>query len=150
MAVGIPTTMQRFAHYSDIAAELTAELMTQRDLAVAAGIAPGAIALDPGIGFAKGPGQNEALLGRLAVLLNLGCRLVVGVSRKGFIGRLSGETEVATVCPGRWLPRCWRCMAVRQSCACMTSPRRCKPCECGTGSPCAISRWIANTWYSIC
>ncbi len=66
----------------------------------AAGIAPGAIALDPGIGFAKGPGQNEALLMRLPLLLNLGCRLVVGVSRKGFIGRLGAQADPQARLPG--------------------------------------------------
>jgi dihydropteroate synthase len=89
---GVPATMQRLTQYGDVAADVTRELAAALAAAEAAGIARESIALDPGIGFAKGPGQNEELLARLPVLLNLGCRLLVGVSRKGFVGRLTGET----------------------------------------------------------
>jgi dihydropteroate synthase len=88
---GLPATMQRLTRYDDVAADVTRELGAALAAAEAAGIDRASIALDPGIGFAKGPGQNEELLARLPVLLNLGCRLLVGVSRKGFIGRLTGE-----------------------------------------------------------
>lgn len=89
---GTPATMQGLTRYDDIAADVTRELAASLAAAEAAGIAREKMVLDPGIGFAKGPGQNEELLARLPVLLNLGCRLLVGVSRKGFVGRLSGET----------------------------------------------------------
>lgn len=97
---GTPATMQRLTQYDDVAAEVTRELADRLHAAVAAGINPACIALDPGIGFAKGPGQNEELLARLPVLLNLGRRLVVGVSRKGFIGRVGGEPVAARRLPG--------------------------------------------------
>jgi dihydropteroate synthase len=88
---GLPATMQSLAQYRDVAAEVTGELAVSLAVAEAAGIDRTRVALDPGIGFAKGPGHNEELLARLPVLLNLGCRLVVGVSRKGFIGRITNE-----------------------------------------------------------
>ncbi len=97
---GLPATMQSLTHYGDVAADVTRELAAVLARAERAGIARAAIALDPGIGFAKGPGQNEVLLARLPVLLNLGCRLVVGVSRKGFIGRLTGEAVARQRLPG--------------------------------------------------
>jgi dihydropteroate synthase len=70
---------------------VTRELAARVAVAEAAGIARRAIAIDPGVGFAKTADHNMALLPRLTVVLNLGCPIVVGVSRKGFIGRLSGE-----------------------------------------------------------
>jgi len=89
---GTPATMMSLTQYDDVAADVARDLAAALAAAEAAGIARALVALDPGIGFAKGPGQNEDLLRRLPVLLNLGCRLLVGVSRKGFVGRLSGET----------------------------------------------------------
>ena len=97
---GTPATMQGLTQYDDVAADATRELAASLAAAEAAGIDRASIALDPGIGFAKGAGQNEALLARLPVLLNLGCRILVGVSRKGFIGRLSGENEPKQRLPG--------------------------------------------------
>jgi dihydropteroate synthase len=97
---GIPATMQSLTQYHDVAADVTRELEAALAAAVAAGLARESVALDPGIGFAKGPGQNEELLARLPLLLNLGCRVLVGVSRKGFIGRLSGEAVARQRLPG--------------------------------------------------
>jgi dihydropteroate synthase len=97
---GTPATMQSLTQYQDIAAEVTQELAVRLDVAERAGIDRALLAVDPGIGFAKGPAQNEELLGRLAVLLNLGCRVVVGVSRKGFVGRLAGEGRARHRLPG--------------------------------------------------
>ena len=86
-----PADMTRLARYDDVAREVTQELAARIDAAIAAGIDRTRIAVDPGIGFAKTGEHNLALLPRLAMLLNLGCPIVVGVSRKGFIGKLSGE-----------------------------------------------------------
>jgi dihydropteroate synthase len=97
---GEPGSMQRLTRYGDIAADVTGEMAVRLAAAERAGIDRAAVALDPGIGFAKSASQNEALLARLPVLLNLGCRLVVGVSRKGFIGRLAGEPEPLRRLPG--------------------------------------------------
>jgi dihydropteroate synthase len=90
---GNPVTMAASAHYADVALEVTQELALRLAAAEAAGIPRHRIALDPGIGFAKTGEQNLELLARLPVLLNLGCPLVVGVSRKRFIGRLTGVDE---------------------------------------------------------
>lgn len=87
---GTPADMNRRAAYADILAEVAAELAARRDAAVSGGVRPAAIALDPGVGFAKSGTQNLQLLPRLGALLGLGHRLVVGVSRKNFIGRLGG------------------------------------------------------------
>ena len=97
---GTPAEMNQRAIYDDLLGEVAAELGAARDAAVAGGVAPAAIALDPGIGFAKSGAQNLALLPRLAALLGLGQRLVVGVSRKNFIGRLGGGLAPAERDPG--------------------------------------------------
>jgi dihydropteroate synthase len=97
---GDPATMQSLTDYGDVAVDVANELADRLRHAEEAGIDPARIALDPGIGFAKGPGDNEALLAHLPVLLSLGCPLLVGVSRKGFIGRLSGEASPRKRIPG--------------------------------------------------
>lgn len=88
---GTPATMNSLNRYGDIGPEVAAELSAQVAAAMAAGIAREAIAIDPGIGFAKIGAQNVALLRDLGPLRALGFPLLVGVSRKGFIGTLSGE-----------------------------------------------------------
>ena len=88
-----PASMTALAHYDDVAVEVTRELAAHVAAAEAAGIERGRIAVDPGIGFAKNQSHNIALLPRLALLANLGCPIVVGVSRKRFIGGLSGATD---------------------------------------------------------
>ena len=90
---GTPATMAAHAVYGDVVAEVGAELAARLEAAVAAGIAREAICLDPGIGFAKRAEHAGALLRRLPELARLGRPLLVGVSRKGFIGRLSGVAE---------------------------------------------------------
>ena len=65
------------------------------DRAVAAGIEPRRIAIDPGFGFAKTSDQNLELIKHLALLLNLGPRILAGVSRKSSIGRIAGVSQPA-------------------------------------------------------
>lgn len=86
-----PATMTALARYDDVALEVASELAERITAAKAAGIARSRIAIDPGIGFAKTSDHNLLLLPRLGLLLSLGYPLVVGVSRKRFIGLLSGE-----------------------------------------------------------
>ena len=88
---GEPRTMQLAPQYDDVVAEVGAFLVQRRADCLAAGIAPGAIVLDPGIGFGKTESHNLTLLRRLPELLALGSPLLVGVSRKGFIGRILGK-----------------------------------------------------------
>ena len=95
-----PDAMHHHATYTDVAAEVAAELAARISAATAAGIAPEAIAIDPGIGFAKTAEHNRELLARLPLLTSLGRPLVVGVSRKGFIGLLSGEKQADRRTPG--------------------------------------------------
>lgn len=90
---GTPATMRELASYRDVAAEVLDELAGRVALAEAAGVARSNIAIDPGIGFAKTPEQNIELLQRLPALLNLGCRIAVGVSRKAFIGLLGAAPD---------------------------------------------------------
>ena len=92
---GTPQSMDGMAGYRDVAAEVAAELAGFLALAEAAGIDRVRIALDPGIGFAKTAEANVALLRGLNVLRPLGCAILVGVSRKRFIGTLSGVADAA-------------------------------------------------------
>ena len=90
---GTPATMMAHATYGDVAAEVMAELAARIGAAEAAGVARSHIAIDPGIGFAKTDEHNITVLQRLPILLGLGCRIVVGVSRKRLIGQLSGVED---------------------------------------------------------
>ncbi len=87
---GEPATMARHAVYDDVAVEVAAELAARVQAAERAGIALDRMVIDPGIGFAKTARHNLEVLSRLPLLCNIGCRILVGVSRKSFIGRLTG------------------------------------------------------------
>ncbi|MGH3870541.1 MAG: dihydropteroate synthase [Pseudonocardiaceae bacterium] len=80
--------MDELASYSDVVGQVRAELVARVDAAVLAGVDPGAVVLDPGLGFAKTAAHNWALLGNLAVLVELGFPVLVGPSRKRFLGSL--------------------------------------------------------------
>ncbi len=82
------TEMQRHAHYDDVVAEVAAELGARFDAAVTAGVDPDRLVLDPGLGFAKTAEHNWELLARLPELSRLGVPLLVGSSRKSFLGSL--------------------------------------------------------------
>lgn len=97
---GEPSTMNQFARYRDVALEVVAELGERIAAAEAAGIDRRRIAIDPGIGFAKNGAHNLSLLRRLPLLKNLGCPIMVGVSRKRFIGRLADEPDPRRRGPG--------------------------------------------------
>ena len=97
---GTPATMSAQAVYNDVVADVLAELAATRDAALAAGIAPAAIALDPGFGFAKRGAQNVALLRALPSFRALGHPVLAGVSRKRFIGELADEPDPARRDPG--------------------------------------------------
>jgi len=88
---GEPRTMQVAPHYEDVASEVCEFLVRERQACLDAGIARGAIALDPGIGFGKGLAHNLTLLKELPRVAALGSPLLVGVSRKSFIGRILGR-----------------------------------------------------------
>lgn len=89
---GDPRTMQTRAVYQDLIAEIKRELKESIDIAIAAGISYGRIAIDPGIGFAKTWRQNLSLIKHLAEFRELGHPIVIGPSRKSFIGEVTGES----------------------------------------------------------
>jgi dihydropteroate synthase len=88
---GEPQTMQADPHYGDVVAEVAQELAARADAARAAGIAAARIVLDPGIGFAKSQEHNLELARRQRELLQLGYPLLLGWSRKGTLGKLTGR-----------------------------------------------------------
>jgi len=89
--LGEPRTMQRDPRYDDIVADVKAFLAERLEAAVAAGIAEERVWLDPGIGFGKTGAHNMELLRRLGELRELGRPLVIGTSRKSFIGKVDGS-----------------------------------------------------------
>jgi dihydropteroate synthase len=89
--LGTPRTMQAEARYDDVVADVKAFLEQRIEAAVAAGIALERIEVDPGIGFAKNVDHNLELLGRLRELTALGRPLVLGTSRKSFLGAITGR-----------------------------------------------------------
>lgn len=89
---GEPDTMQGLTDYADVVAEVGGWLAARQAQVQAAGVASDRIVLDPGIGFAKGDDNNWALLRRQSELLALGRPLLLGWSRKGTLGRLTGRS----------------------------------------------------------
>ncbi|SNR97301.1 dihydropteroate synthase [Actinoplanes regularis] len=85
--------MQRLAVYQDVVAEVRDELRARADAAIAAGVDPGRIILDPGLGFAKNPEHNWALSAHLDVLIDLGFPVLFAASRKTYLGRLLAEPD---------------------------------------------------------
>ena len=93
-------TMYEKAVYSDVAGEVRDELAARIAAAEAAGILRARIAVDPGIGFAKTAAHSVAMLRGLGALRELGCPILVGVSRKSFIGALAEAPEATSRLPG--------------------------------------------------
>lgn len=89
---GEPATMQLDTAYGDVVAEVRSFLKAQSERARQAGIRE--IAIDPGLGFGKSAGQNFELLARLREFRALGCPILVGPSRKSFLGSLSSRLPV--------------------------------------------------------
>ena len=85
---GEPATMQDFTDYVDVVAEVKDQLAARVDAAVSAGIDRDRVVIDPGIGFAKTPDQNLELLRDAAAFFDLARPVLVGPSRKSFIGKV--------------------------------------------------------------
>ena len=90
---GTPQTMQDDPAYDNVIEEITGYLRARRDTLLAAGIAADRICLDPGIGFGKTHEHNLTLMAACDRFHVLGCPVLVGHSRKGFLGRLLGDKE---------------------------------------------------------
>jgi dihydropteroate synthase len=90
---GHSADMQQKATYDDVVAEVCKELIERVDAVVAAGVDPAAVVIDPGIGFAKTAAHNWALLAHLDRLVALGPPLLVGASRKSFLGSLLADED---------------------------------------------------------
>lgn len=88
---GEPKTMQLDPHYDDVVREVREYLGARIEACEVAGIAGHRIAIDPGIGFGKTLEHNLRLLNELDALAELGCPILIGVSRKSFIGRVAGN-----------------------------------------------------------
>jgi dihydropteroate synthase len=86
---GTPSTTFEESSFADVIAEVTADLSEARERAISSGISEQRILLDPGFGFGKTPEQNFALLGALEGLAPPGVPLVVGASRKAFLGAIA-------------------------------------------------------------
>jgi dihydropteroate synthase len=97
---GTPTDMGERTGYHDLLGEVSAELLESVALARVAGVPPGAVVLDPGIGFAKTPEQSFRLVRELDRLTELGYPLMVGASRKSFLGALLGVPPTERVVAG--------------------------------------------------
>jgi dihydropteroate synthase len=102
--------MQADPRYSDVTVEVTAFLRERLEAARSAGVAEDRILLDPGIGFGKTTAHNLQLLRRLRELTRLGRPLLVGASRKAFIGRITGTRDVLDRVPGTAATIAWSIM----------------------------------------
>lgn len=90
---GNPQTMQQMTDYQDLVADIIDFLKLQIQNAIACGVNSSKIIIDPGIGFAKTPEQNIELLRRLAEFKSLEVPILIGTSRKSFIGKIINQPD---------------------------------------------------------
>ncbi|NQT92107.1 MAG: dihydropteroate synthase [Lentisphaerae bacterium] len=88
---GAPQTMQENPRYGDVVVEVREYLAQRVNALAASGLERGSLAVDPGIGFGKTVEHNKALLAGLDALLSVGVPIVVGLSRKSFLGKITGR-----------------------------------------------------------
>jgi dihydropteroate synthase len=89
--LGTPRTMQDDPRYDDVVSDVKAFLEARLEFAISEGVPEARVMLDPGIGFGKTVEHNLALLARLDEIVALGRPVVVGVSRKSFLGKITGR-----------------------------------------------------------
>ena len=99
-SVGTPETMQSKAVYTDVVLDVYDHLAERIDVVVAAGVKPHNIIVDPGIGFGKTLDHNLALLQNLSLFHALGCPILLGASRKRFIGTINRVEDPKARMPG--------------------------------------------------
>lgn len=90
---GTPQTMQQQTDYPDLMGDIYSFLSQQKTAAIAAGIKQEKIIIDPGIGFAKNYGQNLEIFRQLSSLKMLNCPILVGASRKSFLGNILSQPD---------------------------------------------------------
>jgi dihydropteroate synthase len=103
---GTPATMRNLTSYADVVADVGSFLARRIEELTAAGVEREAVTIDPGIGFAKAPEQNLELLRRLDELVAIGPPVLIGTSRKSFIGHVLG-TEVDERLEGSLATEVW-------------------------------------------
>ena len=99
-AQGVPATMQDQPSYDDVLLDVYDALAARIARAEAAGIPRARILVDPGIGFGKTLDHNLAILNRISLFHGLGCAILLGVSRKRFIGEVAAEPTPRERMPG--------------------------------------------------
>ncbi|AUH34992.1 dihydropteroate synthase [Paracoccus tegillarcae] len=99
-AQGLPADMQDDPHYGDVLLDVYDALAKRIDGAVASGIERARILIDPGIGFGKTSAHNLSILRRISLFHGLGCPVLLGVSRKRFIGTIGGAETASERAPG--------------------------------------------------
>ena len=99
-AQGDPQTMQENPQYENVVLDVYDFLAAQVDQLEAIGVLREQIVIDPGIGFGKSEAHNLALLRNLSLFHGIGCPILLGVSRKGFIGAIGKEPQAARRAPG--------------------------------------------------
>ena len=99
-SIANPQTMQNDPQYDNVLLDVYDALAGRLDVAIAAGIPRARLAIDPGIGFGKTLQHNLALLARLSLFHNLGVPVLLGASRKRFIGTLGDASDAAKRMPG--------------------------------------------------
>lgn len=92
---GTPRTMQKRIHYTDVVREITAELRNSIEICLEIGIKSDKIIIDPGIGFGKTVADNLEIINRLTEFSKLNCPLLIGTSRKSFIGKILDKEVTA-------------------------------------------------------
>ena len=133
--LGEPRTMQDDPRYDDVVSDVKAFLEERLAAAVAAGVPEERVQLDPGIGFGKTLEHNLELLRRLDEIVAIGRPVVLGTSRKAFIGRLTGRDAAGAGARARSPRACSGSSAGPACSASTTSPRS------RTGSPWRLLRW---------
>ena len=115
--LGEPKTMQRDPRYEDVVREVRDFLAARAEHAIAAGVEPENVILDPGIGFGKTLEHNLTLLRRLRFdsLVELGFPVLFGASRKRFIGTITGVQDARSASPARWRRTCSLASGARPS-----------------------------------
>jgi len=103
---GTPATMQQAPQYDDVVAEVRAYLAARVDAVVAAGIVRERLVIDPGLGFGKTTAHNLALLGSLERLAEV-APVLVGASRKRFVGEITGAPDAGARLPGSLAVAVW-------------------------------------------